>query len=93
MKSNLIDPNNQNPVFQLFFLINNKDQDIKVVEVEKIDFPEVKKRLEKGESVFITCKRAKEKLEPISVAGEEMAEPLHFYSFIREKNMARSIDC
>jgi copper(I)-binding protein len=76
-KGNPIDPNDQNPVFQLFFLINNKNQDIKVIEVEKIDFPEVKKRLEKGESVFITRKR-KGKLEPISVASEEMAEPLYF---------------
>ena len=77
MKSNLIESEDQSPVFQLFFLINNENQDIEVVEVREIDFTEVKRRLEKGESVFITCKR-KKKLEPISVASEEMAKPWYF---------------
>jgi len=66
--------NRENSLFQLFFLLNNENQDIEVVEVREIDFTEVKKRLEKGESVFITRKR-KQKLEPILVASEETAEP------------------
>jgi copper(I)-binding protein len=77
LKSNPIEPNDQNSVFQLFFLINNEKQDIEVVEVSEIDFTEVKKRLEKGESVFITRKR-KQKLEPILVAGEETADLWYF---------------
>jgi len=57
----------------LFFLLNNENQDIEVVEVKEIDFTEVKKRLGKGESVFITRKR-KQKLEPIIVASEELVD-------------------
>ena len=77
LKSKHIEANRENSVFQLFFLLNNVNQDIKVIEVRKIDFTEVKKRLEKEESVFITRKR-KKKLEPISVASEEMAESWYF---------------
>jgi len=77
LKSNLIESKERNPVFQMFFLINNENQDIEVVEVRKIDFTEVKRRLEKGESVFITRKR-KKKLESISVASKEMEEPWYF---------------
>jgi hypothetical protein len=76
-KSNSIELSEENSVFQLFFLLNNENQDIEVVEVEEIDFTEVEKRLEKGESVFITCKR-KEKSEPISVASEEIEDPEYF---------------
>jgi copper(I)-binding protein len=78
LKSNPIESKDQNLVFQLFFLINNKNQDIEVVEISEIDFTEVKRRLEKGDSVFITRKR-KQELEPILVAGEETADPWYFY--------------
>jgi len=78
LKSKHIESNRENSVFQLFFLLNNENQDIEVVEIEEIDFTEVKKRLEKGESVFITRKR-KQELEPILVAGEETADPWYFY--------------
>jgi hypothetical protein len=44
-------------LFQLFFLRDNEDQSVEVEEVEEIDFREVKKHLENGESVFITLKR------------------------------------
>ena len=64
----------EDSVFQLFFLINNENQDIEIFEVREIDFTEVKERLEKGESVFITRKR-KQKLEQILVASEETVEP------------------
>ena len=57
LKINPIKSNEQNLVFQLFFLINNENQYIEVVETKEIDFTEVKKRLEKGESVFIARKR------------------------------------
>ena len=54
-------------LFQLFFLKNDEHQGIEVVEVEKIDFTEVKKHIELGESVFITRKR-KKKLDASLVA-------------------------
>ena len=72
LKSKHVESNRENS-FQLFFLLNNENQGIEVVEVEEIDFTEVEKRLEKGESVFITRKR-KQKLEPILVASEETAD-------------------
>ena len=74
LKINPVEANRENSLFQLFFLLNNENQDIEVVEVEEIDFTEVKKRLEKGESVFITRKR-KQKAEPTSVASEESEDP------------------
>ena len=77
LKINPIKSNEQNLVFQLFFLINNENQHIEVVEAKEIDFTEVKKRLEKGESVFIARKR-KQKSEPILVASEETVEPWYF---------------
>jgi len=77
LKSKLVEENRETPVFQLFFLLNNENQDIEVVEVEEIDFTEVKNRLEKEESVFIARKR-KQKSEPILVASEETVEPWYF---------------
>jgi len=77
LKSKYIEANRESLVFQLFFLLNNENEDIEVVEVRKIDFSEVKRRLEKGESVFIARNRRK-KSEPISAAGEEMAESWYF---------------
>jgi len=50
------------PVFQLIFLNGDKDQSVEVKEVDEIDFMEVKMRVEKGDSVFIT-KRENEKMD------------------------------
>jgi len=44
----------EKPLFQLFFLKDDEDQSVDVDEVEEIDFREVEKRLNRGESVFIT---------------------------------------
>jgi hypothetical protein len=81
LKSEHIESNRENSVFQLFFLLNNENQDIEVVEVEEIDFTEVKNRLEKGESVFITRKR-KQKSEPILVASEELVDDPWFFTHL-----------
>jgi uncharacterized protein with ACT and thioredoxin-like domain len=43
--------------FQVFFLKNDEDQGVEVIEREEIDFEEVKRRLKSGESVFITRKQ------------------------------------
>jgi hypothetical protein len=77
LKTNPVASNRENSAFQLFFLPKNKKQDIEVIEVDEIDFIEVKNRLEKGESIFITRKR-KQELEPILVASEEKVEPWYF---------------
>lgn len=63
--------------FQLFFLKDDEDQSVEVEEVEEIDFRKVKKRLEQGESVFITRKR-EQKLKTRLVTGEDAAEPWYF---------------
>jgi len=64
-------------LFQLFFLKNDEHQDIEVVEVEKIDFTEVIKRIEQEESVFIK-RKPKQKLNPYLIASEEATEPWYF---------------
>jgi len=77
MLRNVIQGDEERPVFQLFFLKDNEDQNVEVKEVEEIDFRKVKEHLEKGESVFITCKR-KQKLNMSPVAREDAAKPLYF---------------
>jgi len=67
-------------LFQLFFLKNDENQSVEVVEVEKIDFTEVKKRIEREESVFLT-RRRKQKLNPNLIASEEATEPWYFTHF------------
>lgn len=44
-------------LFQVLFLKNNRRQNVYVNEVKEIDFAEIKKHLERGESVFITSKK------------------------------------
>lgn len=68
------------PLFQLFFLKDDEDQSVEIEEVEKIDFAEVKKHVERGESVFITRKR-EEKLDA-SLVSEENAAELWYFSRI-----------
>ncbi len=79
LKIDHIETSSQNPIFQLFFLVNNENQDVEVVEVGEIDFTEVKRRLENGESVFIARKR-KQKLDPILVASEELLDNPWFFT-------------
>jgi len=74
---NVTETNEEKPLFQLFFLKNNEEQSIEVVEVEEIDFTEVKKRLERGESVFITLKR-KQELDLSQVARGDTMGPWYF---------------
>jgi len=73
----VIEVNEEKPLFQLFFLKNDKNQSTEVKEVEEIDFMEVKERLKQGESVFITHKR-KQKFNTSLVAGEDAAEFWYF---------------
>ena len=64
-------------LFQLFFLKNNDELSVEVEEVEEIDFTEVKRHIEQGESVFITRKR-KQEFSTTLVAREDAAEPWYF---------------
>ena len=45
-------------LFQIFFLSQDQNQSVKVVETEKIDFGEIIQRLKMGESVFIKYKNS-----------------------------------
>jgi len=67
----------EEPLFRLFFLKNDEDQSVEIEEVEEIDFAEVKKHIERGESVFITRKR-EEKLDESLVAEENSTELWYF---------------
>lgn len=58
-------------LFQLFFLKNDENKSVEVVEVEEIDFAEVKRHIDRGESVFITPKRGQE--SNLNVIGNEEA--------------------
>ncbi|GEM_PF-5372600 len=57
------------PVFQLIFMSNDEEQSVEVKEVDEIDFVEVKMRVEKGDSIFIT-KRENEKIDLNSLSKE-----------------------
>jgi hypothetical protein len=61
----------------LFFLKNDEDQSVDIKEVEAVDFTEVKKRLEEGESVFITHKR-QQHLDLRQVAMEDAPGTWYF---------------
>jgi hypothetical protein len=43
-------------LYQVMFLKNDRRQDVYVEEVEEIDFEELRRHLERGESVFITSR-------------------------------------
>ncbi len=68
-------------LFQLFFLKEDEDQSVEVEEVEEIDFAELKKHIERGESVFITRKR-EEKLDANLILEENATELLVFSSHL-----------
>ena len=43
-------------LFQLFFLMNDEDQSVEVLEIPEINLDEVVGCLKQGDSVFITCR-------------------------------------
>ena len=55
--SSMIEVARRNNLFQLIFLREDDDEGVEVEEVQKVDFGEVKRRLENGESVFIVRKQ------------------------------------
>jgi len=58
--NSMIEIGRKNTLFQLIFLREDGDEGVEVEEVENVDFGEVKKRLENGESVFIVRKQIEE---------------------------------
>lgn len=56
-------------LFQIFFLAQNQNQSIEVVETDDIYFGEIIQRLKNGESVFIKYKNS-ETFEPIQKIDE-----------------------
>jgi len=64
-------------MFQLFFLVDDENQSVEVVETPEIGFEEVGQRLKHGESVFITCKIVRER-DPSLKLIEEAREPWYF---------------
>ena len=77
MVKNSIQVNEERQMFQLFFLKDDQDQSVEVVEGEEIDFEMVTHHIKRGESVFITPKR-KEKLETSLFEEEGVADPWYF---------------
>ena len=63
----------ERPLFQLFFLKDDENQSVEVEEVKEINFEEVRKRLERGESVFIT-RKGRQRSNTILVAEKDEAE-------------------
>jgi len=74
MPRNIIEKKKKETPLQLFFLKNDETQNVEVVEVDEIDFEEVKSRLEKGESVFMTRKR-EQKSDMNFIAYEIVKDP------------------
>jgi hypothetical protein len=58
--SNIIGVGKRDSLFQLIFLREDDDEGVEVEETEYVDFSEVKRRLENGESVFIVRKHVEE---------------------------------
>jgi hypothetical protein len=46
-------------IFQVFFLSQDNNQSVEVLETEEIDFGEIIQRLQMGESIFIKRKNVK----------------------------------
>jgi len=74
MLRNVMENKKKETPLQLFFLKNDETQNVEVVEVDEIDFEEVKSRLEKGESIFITRKQ-EQKSDMNFIAYEIAKEP------------------
>lgn len=76
--------NVERQLFQLFFLKDDENKSVEVIEVEEIDFIDILRRLECGESVFIAPKRKQEfssSLVTKKVSKEDAAEPWYFTHF------------
>jgi len=74
MMRNDIEAKKKEAPFQMFFLKNDENQTVESKEAEEIDFEEVKRHLENGESVCITPKK-EQKPDVNFIAYEQVKEP------------------
>ena len=72
--------------FQIFLLKNNQDKIVEATEVDEKDIKEVKSRLEKGESVWMTGKR-EQKLNVNFIADESIKEPYYIHRNLKEEKI------
>jgi len=72
----------EKPIFQLFFLKNDGDETVEVLEVQEIDFTLVKKHLEYGESVFISLKPKSNIRSRTTITQEEDENEPWFFNHI-----------
>ncbi|MDG6222985.1 MAG: hypothetical protein IAX21_01150 [Candidatus Bathyarchaeota archaeon] len=77
MMKTVIKNDKKQPAFQVFFLKNNDNQEIKAVEVNEIDFKKIKEHLAIGDSVYITSNQPK-KPEVTFIAYEQLNKPWYF---------------
>ena len=66
-------------LFQIFFLSQDEDQSVEVLETEEIDFGEIVERLKVGESVFIKNKNL-EILKSSSRMNKEEEEEVWYFT-------------
>ena len=74
MMRNVIENKKKEAPFQMFFLKNDENQTVESIESNEIDFKEVKRHLENGESVCITPKK-EQKPDVNFIAYEQVKEP------------------
>ena len=84
MSRNVMESKKKETPFQLFFLKNDETQNVEVVELNEIDFEEVKSHIEIGESVFITRKQ-KQKPNMNFIAYNIIKEPGTFFAAKRKE--------
>ncbi len=77
--------NNLDPIsseiFQIFFLKNDEDRSVEVVETQTIPLNELIERLKHGESVFITYKSAQSNQNLVQRTIENLNEPWYITHF------------
>ena len=74
MPKTVIKNKKKEAAFQLFFLKNDATQNVELIELNEINFEEIKKHLERGDSVFITRKR-EQKSNMNFIAYDVVKEP------------------
>ena len=81
--SDLVTPSpafSDNPLlFQIFFLTQDKSQDVEVLETDEIDLGEILQRLKMGETVFIKYKN-QEIFESSSSMNPEKEQNLWYFT-------------
>jgi len=72
--------NRESQLYRLFFLKNDEERSVEVVDAEEIDFITILYRLENGESVFISpkCSRKKEQISVKRTPTEKNPSPWYF---------------